>query len=273
MDKPIVLGAVIYDPKVTIIWGIIRDFFEENRCPLDVVFYSNYGLQVDGLAKGHLEVAWNSPLAWLDVQRRAKGTCRALAMRDTDCDRVSHVVVRKGKLKTLADLKGQTVGLGAWDSPQATLIPLQMLAQAGLEAGKAFTPRRFDKLVGLHGDHIGGELDAFRALEKGEVQASVMLDLNFERWSQDGTINTNEFAVLATTPKFDHCNFSVNASFPKDREQRFLEVLFSMTYSNPKHKEMMDMEGLKEWKPGRTSGYRPLETAVEAQRFFETVAP
>ncbi len=72
MDKPIVVGAVIYDPKVTVIWKIIGDFFEGAGCPIDVVFYSNYGLQVDGLAKGHLDVAWNSPLAWLDAAWAAR---------------------------------------------------------------------------------------------------------------------------------------------------------------------------------------------------------
>src|SRR6185369_14812865 len=94
-DKPIVVGAVIYDPKVTVIWEIIRDFFEQHHRPIDVVLYSNYELQVDGLAKRHLHVAWNSPLAWLDTQRRA-GACRAIAMRDTDRDRRTHLVVRKG---------------------------------------------------------------------------------------------------------------------------------------------------------------------------------
>jgi phosphonate transport system substrate-binding protein len=270
LDKPITLGAVIYDPKVTVIWGIIREFFEQNRCPLDVIFYSNYGLQVDGMEKGYLEVAWNSPLAWLDAQRRSGGTCRAIAMRDTDCDRVSHLVAKKSSgLKTLADLKGKTVAFGAWDSPQATLIPLGMLERAGLLPDRDFKARRFDTLVGLHGDHIGGELDAFRALEKGEVQASAMLDLNWERWTRDGSINTNEYAVVATTAPFDHCNFTAREDFPKEREHRFLEVLFSMTYENPKHREMMDMEGLKEWRPGRTRLYGELAEAVKAQRFFQ----
>src|SRR5215471_12132486 len=107
MDKPIVLGAVIYDPKVTVIWGIIREFFEERRCPIDVVFYSNYALQVDGLVRGHLDVAWNSPLAWLDAERRTKKKCRAIAMRDTDRDRVTHVVARaSGPIKSARDLRG-----------------------------------------------------------------------------------------------------------------------------------------------------------------------
>ena len=41
-----------------------------------------------------------------------------------------------------------------------------------------------------------------------------------------------------------------------------------MSYDNPLHREMMDMEGLKAWLPGRTSGYRDLTAAVEEQHFF-----
>jgi hypothetical protein len=43
-----------------------------------------------------------------------------------------------------------------------------------------------------------------------------------------------------------------------------------MDYANPAHREMMDLEGLKKWLPGRTSGYAALEAAVEEQGFFET---
>jgi len=32
---------------------------------------------------------------------------------------------------------------------------------------------------------------------------------------------------------------------------------------------MMDLEGLKAWLPGRTSGFGPLAAAVESERFFE----
>ena len=63
MSHPVVLGAILYDPKVSVIWEIIRDFFEAQGCPMDVVFYANYTLQVGGLLDGHLDVAWNSPLA------------------------------------------------------------------------------------------------------------------------------------------------------------------------------------------------------------------
>jgi ABC-type phosphate/phosphonate transport system substrate-binding protein len=268
MEEPIVLGAVVYDPKVTVIWGIIRDFFESRGCPLDVSFYKTYELQVDAHERGEIEVAWNSPLAWVDAQRRLGGRCRAVAMRDTDRDRVSHVVARVPGPRTPAELRGATIGFGAKDSPQATLIPIETLRRLGLEAGKDYRVRLFDVGAGLHGDHVGGELDALRALEKGEVEASVMLDLNWERWSKDGTADPRSHRVVATTDRFDHCNFTVRGDFPKEREARFLEALFSMTYDDPKHREMMDLEGLRQWLPGRTSGYAVLEAAVRAQGFF-----
>lgn len=268
MSRPVIVGAVLYDPKVSVIWEIIRDFFEDNGCPMDVVFYTNYELQVRALLGGHLDVAWNSPLAWLDAQRLSFGKCRAIAMRDTDRDRVSHLVARAGGPASVAALAGRTVALGAEDSPQATLIPLGLLRRAGLLAGRDFTARRFDVLVGKHGDHVGGERDAFRCLERGEADACAMLDLNWNAWTADGTVNPGAFRILASTDPFDHCVFTVRHDFAADRESAWLDVLFSMSYANPKHREMMDLEGLKAWLPGRTSGFGPLGEAVEQFGFF-----
>jgi hypothetical protein len=110
--EPLKVGAVMYDPKVSVIWQIIRDFFESQGCPIDVAFYSTYEMQVTALLDGTLDIAWNSPLAWLDA-------------------------------------------------------------------------------------------------------------------------------------------------------------LFAMQYNNPAHREMMDLEGLKAWLPGRTSGFGPLAAAVVSERFFE----
>ncbi len=270
MQSPIQIGAVAYDAKVVVIWDIIREFFEAEGAPIDYTLYTNYEKLVDALREGQVEIAWNSPLAWVDSVRRLGPGCRAIAMRDTDQERVSYVLVRTDSgINSIADLRGKTVGFGAKDSPQATLIPAGLLLRNGLAEGSDYAGKRFDVLVGKHGDHIGGEKDALQALLAGEVDASCCLDLNWALWSQDGTADASKVRVLATTDRFDHCVFTVAESFGRDRERKFLEVLFRMTYQNPDHREMMDMEGLKEWKIGRTSGFGPLNEAVSKLGYFE----
>ena len=160
----LVLGAVAYDPKVVTIWDGFREWFAKKDLDFDYVLYSNYEAQVAGHFAGHYQVAWNSPLAWIQAERVAAArnrSARAVAMRDTDQDLTSVVVVRaESGIETVADLAGKTVGVGAGDSPQATLIPLNFLAEAGLDLDGDVRTRRFDVLVGKHGDHIGGERDA-----------------------------------------------------------------------------------------------------------------
>jgi phosphonate transport system substrate-binding protein len=269
MIKPLTLGAVLYDPKVSVIWEIICQFFEKSGVPMDVVYFTNYEKQVDALVGGLLDVAWNSPLAWLDTDRRGAGRFRAVAMRDTDRNRCSHFIVKRGNgVENVEQLRGRTLAVGALDSPQATLIPIEVLSQHGLDAGKDYKVERFDVLVGKHGDHIGGELDAFKALQRDKAAASTMLDLNWQTWTSDGTINANEYAILSTTGTFDHCVFAWKRELPEPVHDRWLEVLFSMSYDNPKHREMMDMEGLKAWVLGRTTGFELLTRAVEHQHFF-----
>jgi len=270
MARPLKVGAVMYDPKVSVIWEIIRDFFDAQQAPIDTVFYNTYEAQVDALLDRTIDIAWNSPLAWVDAQRRSANRCRAIAMRDTDRDRISYVVARRGgPVRTLADLKHRSIATGASDSPQATLIPLGRLRREGLDPGADVTVRRFDVLVGKHGDHIGGERDAFECLKSGAADACAMLDLNWDAWSQDGTIDPQAFAIVGETDRFDHCVFTVREDLDAAAERRWLDALFAMQYDNPAHREMMDLEGLKAWLPGRTTGFGPLTAAVASERFFE----
>lgn len=269
MSQPVTIGAVLYDPKVSVIWEIIAQYFEANDCPVDVKLYVDYDRQNAALLAGEIDMAWHSPLAWVDLQRRSGGTCRAIAMRDTDRDRVSHfIVARDSGLISLQDLRGKTIAFGAKDSPQACLIPQGLLLREGLAPGTDYTERRFDLLVGLHGDHIGGEREAFQCLKKGEAAACALIDLNWQGWTRDGTIDPAKFEILATTDRFDHCVFAVRQDFPAETQAAWLRVLFSMSYENPDHREMMDLEGLKKWEPGRTTGFAALTEAVEKLGFF-----
>jgi len=267
------VGAVIYDPRVVTVWEIIGRFFSDRGYPMDCVFFETYELMTDALVGGRIQVAWNSPLAWVDVVRRTGGACRAIAMRDTDRDRTTHFVARRESgMRSLADIRGKTLATGARDSPQSHLLPLHTLRRMGLTAGRDYSVRRFDLRLGKHGDHVGGELEALRSVRAGESDACAILDLNWTRWQAEGVADPTSLVSLGTTAPFDHCNFSVLAGFPAEEERLWTSTLFSMSYENPSHREMMDLEGLRAWLPGRTTGYAALTEAVEEQRFFEARA-
>jgi ABC-type phosphate/phosphonate transport system substrate-binding protein len=274
MTETLLLGAVAYDPKVVTIWEGFKAYFEANGFPFDFVLYQNYERQVEGHFAGQYHVAWNSPLAWIEAQRlaRARGReARAIAMRDTDQDLTSVVVVKAdGPIQAVADLKGKTVAVGAPDSPQATLIPLLHLKQQGLEPGRDFEVQRHDLLVGKHGDHIGGERDAARALIAGEADAACLIDGNHLLFTQEGTLPSGATRVLTQTGTYDHCNFTVLDDAPAETIARFRDLLLAMSYDDPAVRPLLDLEGLKQWRPGRVSGYELLNRAVDR---FGTIAP
>lgn len=194
-------------------------------------------------------------------------------MRDTDRDRRTQILVRTdGAVKTVADLRGSTVALGAKNSPQATMLPIHHLHEAGVQQGADYAIRRHDVLVGKHGDHVGGELDALLELLAGTADAAAVLDLNWDLWSRDGTADPARVRVLTTTSAFDHCNFTITPALDAARAETWTRVLLTMDYTNPDHTIIMDVEGLKQWLPSRTSGYAPLEAAVREQDYFAAAA-
>ncbi len=272
-QRTLVMGAVAYAPKVVTIWEGFKHWFHDHGLPFDFVLYSNYERQVEDQFNGTLDLAWNSPLAWVRAERiaRAKGLMvSAVAMRDTDCDLTSVLVVRNNAgIDTLDALRGKTIGFGAIDSPQATLIPMDHLRQAGLVAARDYTAQRFDVLGGKHGDHVGGELDAAKALVQGKIDAAWMIDGNHLAFSSDGTLPSGQTRVLARTAPFDHCNFTVSPGAPGELIQRFAELLLGMRWDDPAVRPLLELEGLRQWKTGRTSGYAALERAVDDESFYD----
>jgi ABC-type phosphate/phosphonate transport system substrate-binding protein len=258
------------------IWDGFLQYFSRHGLDFDYVLYSNYEQQVQAHFAGHIHVAWNSPLAWLQSERIARILGRraeAICMRDTDRDLASVIVVRADSgLSSIPDLKGRRVAVGAADSPQATLIPLSYIARSGLEPERDFDVVRFDKLLGKHGDHIGGERDAIRALIRGEADAACIIDSNHLAFSQEGTIPSGATRILSRTAEYDHCNFTVLDGAPSDSIARFADLLLSMNYSDPEVRPLLDMEGLKKWQPGRTNGYAALAEAVERFQTIEEFA-
>src|SRR5215813_9176640 len=177
MSKPIIVGAVAYDPKVVTIWELIREYFDKAGVANDFVLFSNYEAQVNALLGGFIDIAWNTNLAYVRVHRRTNGACRILAMRDTDVEFTSVIVARTDRgISTLADLKGKTVAFGSRDSGQAAILPAYFLAKSGIDPEKDIRSIRFDLDVGKHKNTGTSEVQVLEAVTNGEANASTVND-------------------------------------------------------------------------------------------------
>jgi phosphonate transport system substrate-binding protein len=269
----LLLGAVAYDPKVVTIWEGFKSYFARNNLHFDYILYSNYERQVESHLKGAFHVAWNSPLAWVRT-RRLVGSfgleVQALAMRDTDQDLTSVIIVRSDSgIQTVTDLRNKKVAVGAIDSPQATLLPLSYLRAQGLTPDDDFKVMFNDLLGGKHGDHIGGEREAARSLMVGDADAACMIDGNHLLFITEGTLPTGATRILSQTENYDHCNMTVSSSAPSVLVERFHKLLMEMSYDDPEVRPLLDLEGLKTWREGRVEGYEALERAVDEMRFYD----
>ena len=261
-DDTILVGAVAYDPKAVAIWEGIREHFADEKVAMDFVLFSNYERQVESLLRGHLDIAWDTPLAHVRVRRRTGGRSVSLGMRDTDRDFRAKVIVRRDAgIRSVRDLVGRTVAVGSRDSTQARILPLHFLKKEGVDPGRLrLLP--FDTDVGKHGDTGTSELEVLRALREGRAEAGTVGDAVWIAEQAAGRVDPARLEVLWTTPPFDHCMFDAAPETPAAKCDRFRAALAAMLWENPKHRRVLELEGLKQWMPPREEGYASLEEAL-----------
>jgi len=265
MDRPILIGAVAYDPRVVPIWEGMRDYFRAVGPPIDYVLFSNYDRQVQALLDKHIDVAWNTNLAWVKAHRRTNGTCRALAMRDVDAQFTTVFVARADSgVKSLADVRGKRLALGSADSAQAAILPVYYLRQAGVDADRDCTLLRFDLDVGKHGDTGTSELEVLRALRDNQADVGAIGDATWAKQLAEGRVDPGQIRSVWTSPGYCHCNFTVLADFPADVGKAWTDSLVKMRYDDPQWRELMDLEGLKRWLPAEAAVMRGYDVLFEA---------
>jgi ABC-type phosphate/phosphonate transport system substrate-binding protein len=277
MSQTIWLGAVAYHPKVVTIWeGMRRYFHEEAHLPIEVVLFQSYEAQVlallapPGEPVPHIDIAWNTNLAYLQADEWSGHACRAIAMRDSDLSWITKIVAPSGgAVSTLADLKGRTLALGSRDSGHAAILPVHFLALQGMREGWDYRALRFNSDVGKHGDTGTSEVEVMRAVLDGRADAGAIGSpfwntVRTERLAPEGALTE-----IWSSPPYNHCMFTARPGLDVERQRRFAEALFEMSYDNPAHRPILEAEGLERWLPPHLDGYDDLRQAAAQQGFFK----
>ena len=253
------LGSVAYDAKVVPIWEGIKDFFLNQGVAFDFVLFSNYEAQVEALFSHFIDIAWNTNLAYVKCEQRLNGKAKILAMRDTDLEFRSKLIVKNdSKLNEISDLKGLKVGFGSRDSAQAAIVPEYYLIEAGL-TDSDYQAIRFNSDVGKHGDTGRSETEVLDALLQGKLDAGAVGETS---WAALSPAAAAQLKCIWTSPAYSHCNFTALPDFDENLSQLFVDTLLKMDYNNPEHRHILDLEGLKRWVPGEKKGYDKVFEAV-----------
>ena len=67
--------------------------------------------------------------------------------------------------------------------------------------------------------------------------------------------------------------FTARPDLDASLEGRFAEALSGMRYDNPRHRAVLDAEGLRRWEPPHLDGYEALRQAAAQQGFFNRPSP
>ena len=270
MDRPLTVGAVMYDPKVSVIWEIIRDFFDSQA------------LSDRRRVLQHLRAAGRGPArparSTSPGTRRSRGSTRsagpAAPAAPSRCATPIAIAcrtssrARDGPVRTLADLRGRTLATGAIDSPQATLIPLGRLRRDGLDPAATSPSGASTSWSASTAITSAASATRSSACSSGDAAACAMLDLNWDGWTKDGTIDAGRFRSSPRPIASITASSRSASDLDAAAERRWLDALFAMRYDNPAHREMMDLEGLKAWLPGRTTRLRPADRGGRAGAFL-----
>jgi ABC-type phosphate/phosphonate transport system substrate-binding protein len=265
--EPLLVGAVAYTPNVVPIWEGIRSYFQESENSdehMDFVLYSNYGRLVDSLIARHIDIAWNTNLAYVRTVLQTDRHCVALAQRDTDVDFSTVFVARNGsRLHGTADIAGKRLALGSADSAHAAILPLYYLRRAGVEESE-LQILRFDTDIGKHGDTGRSELDAAQAVLSGDADVAA---IGSSTWNAMGAeeLMADALTEVWRTEGYCHCMFTALDTLSADLYQPWLDRLLAMSWDNPQHRKILELEGLRCWVRPHLDGYQPLFEAVKEQ--------
>lgn len=237
----------------------------------DYITFTNYEAQVSALMEGHIDVAWNGPVAHVMAQDVADGNNVSIAsvgMRDVDRDFECVALIRREDHSDEKDvsaskaLKGSTIATGSTDSPQGHLVPVDWLLHTVGVDDAEIVPHEYD--LGKHGDTAAGEIRALEALlgRSDGTSAALLSRMMYQR-GLEGKLNgihkeelqESVMELCEAPPLFDHCTFDVvmdhssdQVESHRDKIQAFSKAILSMDMKDPCQAPIMKMEGIrKQW--------------------------
>ena len=258
------IGAVAYAPSAVTVFENFRRYFAGTDLPVDYVLYSNYDALVDALSRGHVDVAWNTPLAHARFHLSCDRKSQTLVMRDVDCDvRCKLLVRRESGIKGPTGLGGKRLALGSRDAAEATVLPIHYLKGEGMKLDTVKL-LNLDEELDLRGNPCSSPLHVLKALRAGRADAGFVGERLWDDLVARGAPEVEGLVAVWTSPSFSHCVFTAAKDFDRTRAARFTQLMLAMDGKDDCTAEILRLEGASRWVAGSPDGFKTLIEALRA---------
>lgn len=158
--------------------------------PVELIVTTDYSSMIEAMRFGRIEVAYFGPLSYVLAKSRAPGIepFAVGVAKGSPTYRSVLIAHADGPVKSIADIRGTTVGFGDNASTSSHLIPRALLARNGLIGENDY------KFV-----HLGTHDAVARAVQAGQVQAGGLSEEIFKRLVAKGTVDSNKVRVIAVS--------------------------------------------------------------------------
>ena len=257
------LGGVASSTSL-VAFPAIKQHFQQHGLELDWVLYSSWEALVEAFVRREVEVAWNSPLAYIKIKRRLADPCQVVAMRDIDVNLVTAFITHPhSAIRTVDDLKGTRFAFGARGSVEAGLLAHHFLQQAGIEPRPDLALATFCEERPT--PNADSQRDVVERIVSGEYDAGAVSSTALARLHAAGLVAPESVRVLWTSAGYSHGCFTAHSDIDRALARQITQAFVSMADDAPLGKTALEAEGCKAFVPGVTAGWEVLEAVAEEE--------
>jgi phosphonate transport system substrate-binding protein len=254
------LGGAASPAYINVFRGL-QTHFRRHGIELDWVLYANYDALVEAFITREIDLAWNSPLAYVKIKHRLNDPCQVVAMRDVDVDFTTHfVTLPTSSITTVQDLKGKRVALGNRGSAQAGLLAYYFLQQMGLDPRQDLAACTFydERSAGTQSD----EQDVVERVRRGEYDAGAVTQRTLDALQAAGKLQPDSLRIVWSSPGYSHCCFTAHSDMEPALAQQITQAFVTIAAHDPAGKAVLEGENCAAFVPGTTRGWEMLEKAA-----------
>jgi phosphonate transport system substrate-binding protein len=234
-------------------FGPLSDYLEKSLgMKVEFTPVNDYPAAVEAMVNKQVDLVWFGGFTYVQANIRSGGKVVPFAQREEDTKFRSVFITQKNSgITKLTDLKGKQVSFGSQSSTSGHLMPRTFLLKAGINPETDF------KRVAYSGAHDA----TIASVVSGRVDAAALDITVWNKFVNEGKVDTSKVDIFYTTPPYFNYNWSVHADMPAAQREKIAKALFALDMNTPEGKEILTLNRATKYIPTKADNYKNLELA------------